>query len=91
MNSDIKAIRVTGVGAPAIQAPARIRGLIVTTGAGVGRLTITDGDGGATLLDVDFAASTTDHVTIPESGIRATNSVYVSAATNITAATLLYS
>ena len=91
MNSDIKAIRVTGVGAPAIQAPARIRGLMITAGAGACRLTITDGNGGATLLDVDITASTTYHVTIPARGIHATSSVYVSLATNVTAVTLLYS
>jgi hypothetical protein len=88
--SDVSAKRVTGTGSLAI-GPARIRQIQVLTGAGAGRLTITDGDGGATILDIDFLASDSHSVNIPESGIRATSDIFVSVATNVSALTVFYS
>ena len=68
-SSDIKAKRVTSTGSLSV-GPARIRGLHVLVGGGAGRLTVTDGSGGETVLDLDFAQSDTDSVTIPDYGIR---------------------
>jgi hypothetical protein len=90
MSSDVLTKRVTGTGSLAV-GPARIRQLQVLTGAGAGRLTITNGNGGATVLDIDFLASDSHSVNIPDDGIRCVSDVYVSVATNITAMTFFYS
>jgi len=88
--SDVRSKRVTGTGSLAV-GPARVRQVQVLTSAGAGRLTITNGNGGETLLDLDFLASDSHSVNIPDNGIRFTNDVYVSATTNITALTVFYS
>jgi hypothetical protein len=90
MSSDVLTKRVTGTGSLAV-GPARIRQLQVLTGAGAGRLTITNGNGGATVLDIDFLASDSHSVNIPDDGIRCSSDVFVSVATNITAMTFFYS
>jgi hypothetical protein len=90
MSSDVLTKRVTGTGSLAV-GPARVRQLQVLTGAGAGRLTITNGNGGATVLDIDFLASDSHSVNIPDDGIRCSSDVYVSTATNITAMTFFYS
>jgi hypothetical protein len=56
----------------------------VLTASGTPRLTITDGNGGSTVLDLDFKASDSHSVNIPSDGIRVSD-IYVSAFTNITA------
>ena len=89
--SDIKTKRLTGTGAMSI-GRARIRQLqVLVAAAGAGRLTITDGNGGATLVDLDFKADDTHSVNIPSDGILSVNDPYVSAATNVTAMTVFYS
>jgi hypothetical protein len=90
MSSDVLTKRVTGTGSLAV-GPARVRQLQVLTGAGAGRLTITNGNGGDTVLDIDFLASDSHSVNIPDDGIRCSSDVYVSVATNITAMTFFYS
>lgn len=89
-SSDIQAKRVAGAGSLAV-GPARVRQIQVLTGAGAGRLTITDGDGGATLIDLDFLASDSHSVNIPDNGVRFQSDVFVETATNITAMTFFYS
>lgn len=86
--SDVQAKRLTGTGSAAV-GPARIRQIQVLTGAGAGRLTIQNGNGGPTVLDLDFLASDSHSVNIPSDGIRVSD-IYVSAATNITAMTVFY-
>jgi hypothetical protein len=89
--SDTKSKRVTGTGALSV-GRSRLRLIVATTGAGdPGRLTITDGNGGSTLLDVDLVASATHNVYIPEEGILFQSDMHVSVATNISAATLFWS
>ena len=56
MSSDVLTKRVTGTGSLAV-GPARVRKIQVLTGAGAGRLTVTNGNGGDTYLDIDFLAS----------------------------------
>jgi hypothetical protein len=90
MSSDVLTKRVTGTGSLAV-GPARVRQVQVLTGAGAGRLTVTNGDGGTTVLDIDFLASDSHSVNIPDDGIRCSSDVYVSAATNIDAITFFYS
>ena len=87
--SDVRAKRVTGTGALSL-GRARLGALIATIGAGAGRLTLTDGVGGPTVIDMDFAASDTHHITLPGDGLLFSNDPAVSAATNVTAATLFF-
>jgi hypothetical protein len=89
-NSDVKAKRLTGTGAASV-GRARLRQVQVLTGAGAGRLTVTDGNGGATVLDIDFLASDSHSVNIPDEGLLFTDDVYIATATNITAMTIFYS
>lgn len=88
--SDTKSKRVTGTGALSV-GRSRLRMIVVTTTAGAGRLTLTDGNGGSTLVDVDLVASTTHNVYIPEEGILFQSDMFVSTATNLTSATLFWS
>jgi len=90
MSSDVLTKRVAATGSLAV-GPARIRQVQVLTGAGAGRLTVTDGNGGSTVLDIDFLASDSHSINIPDDGIRCSSDVYVSVATNITAMTFFYS
>ena len=86
--SDVKAKRLTGIGSASV-GPARIRQIQVLTTTGSPRLTITDGNGGATVLDLDFLASDSHSVNIPAEGIRVED-IYISAFTAITALTVFY-
>lgn len=89
--SDIKSKRLTGVGAVGV-GRARIRQLqVLVSAVGVGRLTITDGNGGATILDLDFKADDTHSVNIPSDGVLSVNDPYIATATNVTALTVFYS
>jgi hypothetical protein len=88
-NSDTKAKRQTGTGAVGI-GRVRVRQLQVTVGAGAGRLTLTDGNGGETLLDMDFSANDTHSVGIPAQGILFTVDPVVTVATNVNAYTVFY-
>jgi len=87
-DSDVKSKRITATGSLAV-GPARIRQIQLKTTTGTPRLTITDGNGGSTVLDLDFNASDTHSVNIPSNGIRVSD-IYVSAFTNITAATVFF-
>jgi hypothetical protein len=88
-NSDVKAKRLTGTGSAAV-GPARIRQIQVLTTTGTPRLTISDGNGGSTVLDLDFIASDSHSVNIPDEGIRVSD-IYIKTFTNITALTVFYS
>lgn len=87
-DSDVRSKRITATGSLAV-GPARIRQIQLKTGSGTPRLTITDGNGGSTVLDLDFNASTTHSVNIPSNGIRVSD-IHVSTLTNITAVTVFY-
>ncbi len=86
--SDVRAKRLTATGSVGV-GPARIRQIQVLTTTGTPRLTITDGNGGATVLDLDFLASDTHSVNIPSDGIRVSD-IYISAFTACTAVTVFY-
>ena len=90
-NSDVRSKRLTGTGAAAV-GRARLRQIQVLIGSGgAGRLTITDGNGGSTVLDLDFKVSDSHSVNIPDEGISCTSDVHISAATNVTALTIFFS
>jgi len=89
--SDVKSKRVTGTGALVI-GRSRLRLIVVTTtSAGAGRVTLTDGSGGSTVIDVDLVANTTHNVYIPEDGVLFQSDIFVSTATNLTSATFFWS
>ena len=87
-DSDVRSKRVTGTGSLAV-GPARIRQIQLTPTSGTPRLTITDGNGGSTGLDLDFNAADTHSVNIPSNGIRVSD-IHISVLTNITAATVFF-
>ena len=88
--SDTKSKRVTATGALSV-GRSRLRMVVVTTTATAGRLTMTDGNGGATLLDLDLVPSSTHNFYIPDEGILFTSDLYISTLTNITSVTAFYS
>ena len=89
-NSDVQSKRVTTAASLGV-GPARIRQIqVLTTSDGEGRLTITDGSGGTTVLDLDFLASDSHSVNIPDWGVRCQNDVLITAMTNISAMTVFY-
>ena len=87
-DSDVKSKRMTDTGSLGV-GPARIRQIQLKTAAGTPRLTVTDGNGGSTVVDLDFNASTTHSVNIPSTGIRVSDN-NVSVLTNIDAVTFFY-
>ena len=87
-DSDVQSKRITATGSVGV-GPARIRQVQLKTASGTPRLTVTDGNGGATVLDLDFNASDTHSVNIPSNGIRVSD-IHVSVLTNITAVTFFY-
>ena len=87
-DSDVKSKRITATGSLGV-GPARIRQIQLKTAAGTPRLTVTDGNGGSTVLDLDFNQSDTHSVNIPSNGIRVSD-IYISTFTNITAATVFF-
>jgi hypothetical protein len=87
--SDVRTKRLTGTGSAAV-GPARIRQIQVKTTTGSPRLTITNGSGGATVLDMDLDASDTHSVNIPDEGMRVSD-IYISAFTACTSVTVFYS
>jgi hypothetical protein len=90
-SSDIQTKRVTTAASLGV-GPARIRQIqVLTSAAGAGRLTITDGAGGRTVLDIDFIADDSHSINIPDYGIRCENDVLITVLTNITAMTVFHS
>lgn len=89
--SDVKTKRLTGTGAASLGRARILQLQVLVSNVGAGRLTLTDGDGGATLLDLDFKTDDTHSVNIPAQGILASDDPFISTATNITAVTLFYS
>ena len=90
-NSDVKSKRLTGTGAASV-GRSRLRQVqILTSSGGAGRLTLTDGNGGATILDIDFLASDSHSVNIQDEGLLFTSDIHVATATNVTALTLFHS
>ena len=89
-NSDVKAKRLTATGAASV-GRARLRQIQVLSGGAQGRLILKDGATGAILLDIDFLATNSHSVNIPDEGILFTNDIYFSTKNNITAMTIFYS
>tara|TARA_R110001606_G_scaffold160204_1_gene304060 strand:+ start:640 stop:924 length:285 start_codon:yes stop_codon:yes gene_type:complete len=91
-SSDVFAIRKNDTGDLSFTGPARLRQVeVFTSGTGTPRLTLTDGNGGATLLDLDFTNSDTHSVNIPADGILFRGGVYVETFTALEAMTVFLS
>lgn len=88
-NYDVNSKRLTGTGAAGI-GRARIR-MIVATLSGAGRLTLTNGNGGTTKVDLDYGAAGTYDIMWPGTGTLFENDPYVATATNVTAMTIFWS
>lgn len=88
-NYDVNSKRLTATGAAGI-GRARIR-MIVATLSGAGRITLTSGNGGATKIDLDYAAAGTYDIMLPGTGTLFESDPYVATATNVTAMTLFWS
>lgn len=86
---DVNSKRLTGTGAASI-GRARIRQVVITL-SGAGRLTMTSGSGGATKMDLDFAAAGTYDIFIPGTGVLFEDDPYIATATNMTAVTVFWS
>ena len=87
--SDIRTKRLAATGSAAVGS-ARIRQIQIKTTTGSPRLTLTNGDGGAVVLDMDLNASDTHSVNIPDEGIRVSD-IFISVFTACTSATVFYS
>ena len=87
--SNVRAARFTGTGACGV-GRSRLVGISVLAGAGTPRLTITEGVGGTTRLDLDFLQSQSHWIEIPQDGILFGTDPAISALTNITAVTLFF-
>lgn len=87
MQTDVKAAAVAAGTATAVTAyRSRIKGIVVGVPAAGGALTITDGNGGATLFAFTAAAAAGNvNVVIPGEGILATTGIYVTPAAGMTA------
>ena len=87
--SDVRSKRLTAAGSAGV-GPARIRQVQVKTTTGSPRITVTDGHGGTTVLDMDLDASDTHSVNIPDEGIRVSD-IYISVCTACTSVTVFHS
>lgn len=88
-NYDISTKRLTATGAAGV---GRIRlRMVVATLSGAGRITITNGSGGATKVDIDYGAAGTYDIMWPGTGTLFEKDPFVSTATNVTAMTIFWS
>jgi hypothetical protein len=87
--SDVLATRITATGV-AVNHRARLKSAHVVTGGGAARLTLTDGDGGPTVLDIDFVANQGTEFHIPSSGLLFQTTIHVATLTNVTFVTLFH-
>ena len=92
--SDTKFKHMDGVGSTG-SGRARLRGLTVyQTATGAGRLTLTDGNGGATLFDQDIPSGTIQgltEITIPGEGILFSTDIHVATKTNWASVNIFWS
>jgi hypothetical protein len=99
MQTDVKTTKpLTATGVFKTQANAditfrtRIKGIYYTNGASAGSVTITDGNGGTTLITIDTpAAANADgvYILVPDQGLLAENGLY-GTVVNTASITLFY-
>lgn len=87
--SNVKAVRFTGTGACGV-GRSRIVGISVLAGAGTPRLTITEGVGGTTRIDLDFLQSASHWIEVPGDGVLFSSDPAIGTLTNITAVTIFF-
>lgn len=81
--------RFDSVGDTQITENIEIVQLTITASSGSPRLTFTSGDGGFSILDIDFVPESTFHIYVPAPGLRAGN-LWISTMTDITSCTIFY-
>ena len=81
--------RYDSVGDTGITQNIEIVQLTVTTTSGSPRLTFTSGDGGFTILDIDFVPENEFRIYVPAPGLRASN-LWISNMTNVKSCTIFY-
>jgi hypothetical protein len=89
-NSDVKSKRFTATGATSLGRVRLRKVSLLVSNVGPGRFTLTNGNGGATVFDVDFGADGSHTLMLPDNGTLFETDIYVATATNITAFTLFY-
>jgi hypothetical protein len=80
--SDIQATQQAATGS-VITAAIRLKGISIGATGTAGVLTLTNGNGGATLLSVNVPANDIYTLNIPEDGILFPDGIYCSAFTNL--------
>jgi hypothetical protein len=85
--SDIQATQQAATGS-VITAAIRLKGISIGATGTAGVLTLTNGNGGATLLSVNVPGDDNYTFHIPEDGILFPQGVYLSTATNLLGCTL---
>lgn len=86
---NVRAVRYTATGACGV-GRARIMGLVIKSGAGDGRITITEGSGGPVRLDLDVHQNSTVTVDIPGDGIVCASDPQITTLTNIAQVTIFF-
>ena len=89
MQTDVKSAYISGTGS-ALAFPTRIKGMVIVAGAGAGGIEITDGNGGATLFQINTVANETMNILIPGEGIKVNTEVYVKTFSNMTCLNIFY-
>ena len=74
----------------ALAFPTRIKGIVIVAGSGAGGLEITDGNGGATLFQMNTVANETLNIVVPGEGIKVNTGVYVKTFSNMTCLNVFY-
>lgn len=92
MQTDIKSTAcAAGTSTTVFNGRSRFRGMVVSYPVAGGTVSVTDGNGGATIFSFTSpAAAGTENIILPAEGILAYNSIYVTCAASTTA-TVYYS
>ena len=86
--SDVQATQQAATGS-VITAAIRLKGISIGATGTAGVLTLTNGNGGATLLSVNVPANDIYTLNIPEDGILFPKGIFCKTKTNVTAYTLI--
>lgn len=91
MGSDLKSTRLAASGS-VFGGPGRVRALTWVASATAGSIQIRDGGAGGTVIctiDTPASATASDNITLPDSGMRCEQSIYVTL-TNVSNVTVWY-
>jgi len=89
MDSDVKAVTITGTGA-AVSRRARVRGIFYHVGGGVGTLTFKDGTDTTVDITLTLNSNSDGYMLLPGRGVLFETNINCTAFTNMTSVTLFY-